>query len=202
MQIQYLRITSLLNWSRVSGCCIRTGSFSPARFAQAGRGIGLAEGMRQHVGRYEGNVALDQQLFSKRCLPDSRCSSNEVNHKACELCHEHSLKRSPLHSARAGLGLEIAAELAVVRAKASEDEALIAQQQLQIANLKHQIYGQRSERSSRLIEQLALTFEELETDATEDTSSSRKNWRWHVCIVLCHSACNIGSEQFLCIGIM
>lgn len=65
-------------------------------------------------------------------------------------------------------GLEIAAELAVARAKASEDEALIAQQQLQIAKLKHQIYGQRSERSARLIEQLALTFEELEADVTED----------------------------------
>jgi len=64
--------------------------------------------------------------------------------------------------------LEVAAELAVARAKASEDEALIAQQKLQIAKLKHQIYGQRSERSSRLIEQLALTFEELEADATED----------------------------------
>jgi len=32
-------------------------------------------------------------------------------------------------------GLEIAAELAVARAKASEDEALIAQQKLQIAKL-------------------------------------------------------------------
>lgn len=65
-------------------------------------------------------------------------------------------------------GLKIAAELAVARAKASEDEALIAQQQLQIAKLKHQIYGQRSERSARLIEQLALALEELEADATED----------------------------------
>ena len=65
-------------------------------------------------------------------------------------------------------GLEIAAELAVARAKASEDEALIAQQKLQIAKLRHQIYGQRSERSSRLIEQLALTFEELEAEAIED----------------------------------
>ena len=63
-------------------------------------------------------------------------------------------------------GLAIVAELAVARAKASEDEALIAQQKLQIAKLRHQIYGQRSERSSRLIEQLALTFEELEADAT------------------------------------
>src|SRR6202790_4584015 len=64
--------------------------------------------------------------------------------------------------------LEIAAELAFARAKASEDSALIAQQKLRIAKLERQIYGQRSERSSRLIDQLALTFEELEADATED----------------------------------
>jgi transposase len=64
--------------------------------------------------------------------------------------------------------LEIAAELAVARAKASEDSVLIAQQKLRIAKLERQIYGQRSERSSRLIDQLALTFEELEADATED----------------------------------
>lgn len=71
-------------------------------------------------------------------------------------------------------GLEIAAELAVARAKASEDEALIALQKLQIAKLKHQIYGQRSERSARLIEQLALTFEELESDATEDELAAER----------------------------
>lgn len=65
-------------------------------------------------------------------------------------------------------GLEIAAELAVARAKAAEDSALIAQQKLRIAKLERQIYGRRSERSSRLIEQLALTFEELALDATED----------------------------------
>ena len=52
--------------------------------------------------------------------------------------------------------LEVAAELAVARAKASEDRALIAQQKLRIAKLERQIYGQRSERSSRLIDQLAL----------------------------------------------
>ena len=70
--------------------------------------------------------------------------------------------------------MTIAAELAVARAKASEDEALIAQQQLQIAKLKHQVYGQRSERSARLIEQLALTFEELENGATEDELAAER----------------------------
>ena len=38
-------------------------------------------------------------------------------------------------------GLEVAAELAVARAKASEDSALIAQQKLRIAKLERQIYG-------------------------------------------------------------
>ena len=65
-------------------------------------------------------------------------------------------------------GLEAAAELAVARAKASEDMALIAAQKLQIAKLQRQIYGQRSERSARLIDQLALEFEELAASATED----------------------------------
>jgi transposase len=49
--------------------------------------------------------------------------------------------------------LEIVAELAIARAKASEDSALIALQQLRIAKLERQIYGQRSERSSWLIDQ-------------------------------------------------
>jgi len=64
--------------------------------------------------------------------------------------------------------LEVTAELMVARAKASEDVALIAQQKLRIAKLERQVYGQRSERSARLIDQLALEFEELEADATED----------------------------------
>src|SRR3954451_5357859 len=70
--------------------------------------------------------------------------------------------------------LEVAAELAVARAKAAEDSALIAQQKLRIAKLERQIYGQRSERSSRLIDQLALTFEELEADATEDELAAER----------------------------
>jgi transposase len=71
-------------------------------------------------------------------------------------------------------GLEVAAELAIARAKASEDMALIALQTLRIAKLERQVYGQRSERSTRLIDQLALTFEDLEASATEDELSAEK----------------------------
>jgi transposase len=63
---------------------------------------------------------------------------------------------------------EVTAELMVARARAAEDVALIAQQKLRIAKLERQVYGQRSERSARLIDQLALTFEELDASATED----------------------------------
>jgi transposase len=83
------------------------------------------------------------------------------------LARENAALKAALADAQAK-GLEVAAELAVSRAKASEDMALIAQQKLRIAKLERQVYGQRSERSARLIDQLALGFEELEASATED----------------------------------
>jgi transposase len=64
--------------------------------------------------------------------------------------------------------LQIEAELAIATARASDDQATIAHQQLQIAKLQHQLYGQRSERAVRLLDQLALEFEELESSATAD----------------------------------
>src|ERR1700704_5159454 len=60
------------------------------------------------------------------------------------------------------------AELAVARAKASDDQALIAHQQLRIEKLTRELYGPRSERTSRLLDQIELQFEELESSATEE----------------------------------
>ena len=68
----------------------------------------------------------------------------------------------------------IEAELAVAKAKASDDKALIAYQRLQIAKLTRQLYGQRSERSVRLLEQIELAFEELESSATEDEIAAER----------------------------
>ena len=45
---------------------------------------------------------------------------------------------------------------------------MIAHQKLRIAKLERQIYGPRSERSARLIEQMELQLTEAETAATED----------------------------------
>jgi hypothetical protein len=62
----------------------------------------------------------------------------------------------------------VEAELAVAKAKTSDDAALIAHQDLTIRKLQRALHGQRSERSARLHDQMELTFEELESTATED----------------------------------
>jgi transposase len=70
--------------------------------------------------------------------------------------------------------LQVEAELAVAKARASDDQAMIAHQKLQIAKLRHQLYGQRSERAVRLLDQLALGFDELESSATADEMAAEQ----------------------------
>jgi transposase len=62
----------------------------------------------------------------------------------------------------------VEAELAVAKARASDDQALLAHLRLQIEKLRRQLYGQRSERTVRLLDQMELALEELESSATED----------------------------------
>ncbi|MER8522195.1 IS66 family transposase [Mesorhizobium sp. M0159] len=76
-----------------------------------------------------------------------------------------ALARAEDEAARAAL---VEAELAVARAKASDDAALIAHQDLTIRKLQRALHGQSSERAARLHDQMELTFEELESTATED----------------------------------
>jgi transposase len=59
------------------------------------------------------------------------------------------------------------AEAAAARAQQSDDQALIAHLKLQIEKLNRD-RGPRSERTARLLDQLELTLEELESSATED----------------------------------
>ncbi len=66
------------------------------------------------------------------------------------------------------------AELALARAQLADDAATIARQNLEIAKLKRQIYGPRSERTARLIDQMELDLEELEATATEDEIAAEK----------------------------
>ena len=60
------------------------------------------------------------------------------------------------------------ADAASAKARLSAEEALIAHLKLQIEKLKRELFGPRSERTARLLDQLELQLEELETTATED----------------------------------
>ncbi len=60
------------------------------------------------------------------------------------------------------------ADAANARAELSNNAALIAHLELRIEKLKRELYGQRSERTARLIEQLELELEDLVTMASED----------------------------------
>ncbi|MDQ2102527.1 IS66 family transposase [Azospirillum isscasi] len=60
------------------------------------------------------------------------------------------------------------AEAARARAVASNTEALIASLKLEIEKLRRDLYGTRSERKARLLDQLEFQLEELEATASED----------------------------------
>jgi transposase len=66
------------------------------------------------------------------------------------------------------------AEAATLRARASDDHALIAHLKLQIEKLKRAQFGQRSEHSARLLDQLELQLEDLETSAIEDELAAER----------------------------
>lgn len=65
------------------------------------------------------------------------------------------------------------AALVEARAKLSGAEAMIEHLQLVIAKMKRELFGPRSERSQRLIEQLELQLEELAAAAGEDTAKAQ-----------------------------
>lgn len=60
------------------------------------------------------------------------------------------------------------AELARARAQASSTEALIAHLRLTIEKLRREMFGPRSERQARLLDQMELQLEELEAASAED----------------------------------
>ncbi len=66
------------------------------------------------------------------------------------------------------IAADFTAELAVEKAGRSADKAFILYQQLTIAKLQRTLYGQKSERTARLIEQLELQYAEAQAAATED----------------------------------
>jgi transposase len=68
----------------------------------------------------------------------------------------------------------VESELATAQARVSDDQALIAHLKLVIAKLNRDLFGSRSERTARLINQFELQLEELEATATEDELAAEK----------------------------
>jgi transposase len=66
------------------------------------------------------------------------------------------------------------AEAATAQADLSSHEALVAHLKLQIEKLRRGLYGSRSERTARLLEQMELQLEDLEAAATEDELAAEK----------------------------
>ena len=75
--------------------------------------------------------------------------------------------RAALIEAR-GRAASAEADAAQARAERSGDQALIATLKLQIEKLRRDLYGRRSERTSRLLDQLEFQLEEAEASASED----------------------------------
>ena len=73
------------------------------------------------------------------------------------------------HAARA------AADLIHAQATASSADALIARLRLEIEKLRRTLYGARSERKERLIDQLEMQLEDAEADATEDELAAERS---------------------------
>jgi len=73
-----------------------------------------------------------------------------------------------------GKAVTAEAEAANARADLSSREALIAHLKLEIEKLRRSLYGTRSERKARLLEQMELQLEDLEAAATEDELKAQK----------------------------
>ena len=70
--------------------------------------------------------------------------------------------------------LEAEADAARARAVNTSTDALVAHLKLEIEKLRRALYGSRSERKARLLEQMELQLEELEAAATEDELAAEK----------------------------
>ena len=79
-------------------------------------------------------------------------------------------------AARLAMEAELAearAEAANAQADLTSTEALIAHLKLAIEKLRRELYGSRSERKARLLDQMELELEELEAAASEDERAAR-----------------------------
>jgi len=69
--------------------------------------------------------------------------------------------------------LEAETAAAPERAANSSTDALIARLKLEVEKLRRELYGTRSERKARLLDQMEIQLEDLEADATEDELAAK-----------------------------
>ena len=85
------------------------------------------------------------------------------------LAERHGRLTAEANAAAAATNAAVArAEAANAQADLSSSEALIAHLKLAIEKLRRELYGTRSERAARLLDQMELQLEDLEAAATED----------------------------------
>jgi transposase len=90
------------------------------------------------------------------------------------LAERTARKESEARAARAE------ADLTHAQATAFSAEALIARLRLEIEKLRRTLYGARSERKERLVDQLEMQLEDAEADATEDELAAERSASWTV----------------------
>ena len=78
-------------------------------------------------------------------------------------------------ASRRGRGSDRQASAASAEGARVASEALIARLKLEIEKLSRELYGSRSERKARLLEQMELQLEDLEADAGEDETGSERS---------------------------
>src|SRR5262245_61881756 len=108
-------------------------------------------------------------MLIKLRLNDSGRRSYRTNQRDCAgvACMAESADHLPENTTA------LKAALIETRAKLAGAEALIEHLQLVIANMKREMFGPRSERSQRLIDQLELQLEELAAAAGEDETKAQ-----------------------------
>ncbi len=90
-----------------------------------------------------------------------------------DLTAAHALIRAE-RAARIESQARAEADLTHAQATASSAEALIARLRLEIEKLRRTLYGVRSERKERLLDQLEMQLEDVEADATADELAAER----------------------------
>ena len=126
------------------------------------------------------NLASDvcrMRFFAYKSARSSKSSSDVTNtfdSLPSDLVAAHALILAE-RAARRQSEARADADLAHAQATASSAEALIARLKLEIEKLRRTLYGARSERKERLVDQLEMQLEDAEADATEDELAAERS---------------------------